>query len=261
MAGTVFLMYHELELPGRALCRVEQGYVRYVLREDEFGRQMEWLKEAGFEGASVGDSISSPAPKRLALTFDDGCETDLITAAPILKRQGFHATFYLTVEFLNKPGYLSFAQVQELAHLGFEIGCHSMSHAYLDELDSQGVHREIAEARDRLQQISGTLVQHFSCPGGRYSKPAISVAREAGFTSFATSDRHANLSSGDRFLLGRIAILRDTEIGSFQSICRGQGLWKMRLSDSGRDIAKIVLGNAFYDRFRALLLGDSPPGA
>ena len=33
MAGSriVFLMYHELELPGRRLCQSEPGYVRYIL--------------------------------------------------------------------------------------------------------------------------------------------------------------------------------------------------------------------------------------
>ena len=28
---TVCLMYHELELPGRAMCHAEAGYVRYVV--------------------------------------------------------------------------------------------------------------------------------------------------------------------------------------------------------------------------------------
>ena len=32
----VFLMYHELEMPGRALCQREPGYTRYVLPLDDF---------------------------------------------------------------------------------------------------------------------------------------------------------------------------------------------------------------------------------
>jgi hypothetical protein len=34
--GIVFLMYHELELPGRALAQQEPGYVRYILAETTF---------------------------------------------------------------------------------------------------------------------------------------------------------------------------------------------------------------------------------
>ena len=32
----VFLMYHELELAGRKLCRSEPGYVRYILPLETF---------------------------------------------------------------------------------------------------------------------------------------------------------------------------------------------------------------------------------
>jgi hypothetical protein len=32
----IYLMYHELEVPGRGLCNSEPGYARYVLLEREF---------------------------------------------------------------------------------------------------------------------------------------------------------------------------------------------------------------------------------
>ena len=76
----------------------------------------------------------SPVGKTVCITFDDGCETDLLAAAPILKEFGFGATFYITVGFLGKPGYLSEAQVRNLSALGFEIGCHSLTHPYLPTL-------------------------------------------------------------------------------------------------------------------------------
>src|SRR5271170_7548559 len=133
-AQIVFLMYHELELAVRKLCQSEPGYVRYILPIEAFRRQMEWLKHSGFRGLSIGEALHFPAEPSVCITFDDGSETDLIAAAPVLREFGFHATFYLTAGFLGTPGYLSAEQARDLDAQGFEIGCHSMTHAYLSDL-------------------------------------------------------------------------------------------------------------------------------
>src|ERR1017187_8763640 len=146
-ASMVYLMFHELELPGRPLCSSESGYVRYVVSESAFRSQISWLRESGWAGLSVGQALEGPRERAVAITFDDGTETDLIVAAPLLKAAGFQATFYITVGFLGQRGYLSPAQLRELAQLGFEIGCHSMTHPYLSDLDSRGLQREIVEGR------------------------------------------------------------------------------------------------------------------
>ncbi len=133
--STVFLMYHELEIPDRPICQAEPGYARYVLQADTFRQQIEYLKANGWQGVSVGQALGFPETKSVAITFDDGCETDLLVAAPILQKAGFNATFFITSGWLGKPGFLSPAQLKELGQQGFEIGCHSQSHAYLSDLD------------------------------------------------------------------------------------------------------------------------------
>ena len=254
----VYLMYHELELPGRPLCEKESGYVRYVLSESDFRAQVLWLREDGWQGMSVSRALESPHDKAVAITFDDGAETDLIAAAQVLKDAGFQATFYITVGFLGKRGYMSASQLRALSSLGFEIGCHSMTHAYLSDLDSRGLRREVVEAKQELEKLVGLPVGHFSCPGGRYDGRTRQLAREAGYRSVATSQPHLNGPSSDSFALGRVAIMRDTTLPEFQRLCRGQGLWKKQLSGSLRETAKSVLGNFLYDRFRARLLHHGP---
>ena len=133
-SATVFLMYHELEEPGRPLCHTEPGYVRYVLPCLEFRAQMSLIKTKGWRGVSVSEALNC-LPECVAITFDDGCETDLIYAAPVLQELVFGATFYITTAFIGRRGYLNQSQVRELRRMGFEIGCHSMTHAYLTDLD------------------------------------------------------------------------------------------------------------------------------
>jgi peptidoglycan/xylan/chitin deacetylase (PgdA/CDA1 family) len=254
-ANMVYLMYHELDLPGRALCDAEAGYVRYVVSEANFRSQIGWLRDSGWTGMSVSQALQSPSERAVAFTFDDGAETDLMVAAPLLKGAGFQATFYITVGFLGRRGYLSQAQVRELHGLRFEIGCHSLTHPYLSDLDPAGLRREIADAKSELEQIVGAAVNHFACPGGRYDERAREVAREAGYASVATSRPQANSPRVDRLALGRVVVMRDTAMGDFQQLCRGEGLWRKQLGVAAFKSAKSLLGNKRYDQIRAMLLG------
>jgi peptidoglycan/xylan/chitin deacetylase (PgdA/CDA1 family) len=251
--SSVFLMYHELEQPGRAVNDSDPGYVRYVLTADAFAGQMEKINELGLRGTSISEALRFTRGT-VAITFDDGCATDLTAAAPILKRYGFGATFYVVSGFVNKNGFLSQEQLRELVELGFEIGCHSMTHPYLPDLDDVSLRREIADAKTAIEQMIGKPVEHFSCPGGRYDSRAKQTAMAAGYATVATSIPHANTIATDRFLLGRVAVTRDIGSEQFEQICRGEGLWQMHARTQVRDGMKRLLGNRIYDRLRASLL-------
>jgi peptidoglycan/xylan/chitin deacetylase (PgdA/CDA1 family) len=249
-------MYHELELAGRQLCQSDPGYVRYILPLDNFRRQMEWLKSSGWRGLSVSEATLYPFGQNVCITFDDGCETDLIAAAPVLRDLGFNATFFLTAGFLGTPGYLNADQVRELDALGFQIGCHSMTHPYLSDLPDSELKHEIADAKLHIEQILGHSIEHFSCPGGRYDQRALQIARQAGFATVSNSQFYANSPSTNPYELGRVAMLRDLTLDEFAGTCHGRGLWKKRLQYEARRSAQRALGNRAYDQLRAVLLGE-----
>lgn len=254
-SSTIFLMYHELELPHRPVYDSASGYTRYVLPERDFREQMAYLKANGFQGLSVGQALTLAEGSTIAITFDDGCETDLLAAAPILHQNGFRSTFYVTAGWLGHRGHLSVPQLQELSTQGFEVGCHSMTHAMLTDLDEAGLKREIADAKSQLEQILGRPVDHFSCPGGRYDHRVATVAQAAGYRTVATSRIRANSSATDVFTFGRVPILRGLPIKDFAAICSGQALGWLRTQSAVRDAVKQLVGNSFYDRLREVLLG------
>ena len=254
MAKRIYLMYHELELPGRPLYQSEPGDLRYILLASDFEDQMRWLKSIGWQGMSVTDAFSFPTDHGVVVTFDDGRETDLLIAASILEQARFGATFYITVGFLGKRGYLSRSQLRELSDAGFDIGCHSMTHPYLSDLADQQLHREIAEAKIELEQMTGRSIEHFSCPGGRWNRRVADVAQQAGYRSVATSRATANSQNANLFSLGRVAVMRGTSLPIFQGLCQGRGLWKLQIRDLARSMAKHGFGNSTYDRIRSLLL-------
>lgn len=258
----VYLMYHEIELAGRRPCEPEPGYTRYVVREQEFLRQMMWLSAEGFKGVSVSEALNPARAKDegnrkpIVITFDDGCETDLIAAAPALKQWGFNATFYVIAGRIGSRSYLRERQLRSLSDEGFEIGCHSMTHRYLSGLDEGALRVEVTKARERIEEIIGKRVTSFSCPGGRWSAAVARAAREAGYDSVATSRTGANDWSADRFRLSRVAMMRATSMSDYERICRGEGLLLRRARAELFDAAKGLLGNSLYEKVRSLVLSQ-----
>src|ERR1039458_10046315 len=124
--GIVFLMYHELELPPRPLCQSGPGYVRYILSQESFRSQMRWLAQNGWRGLSVGEALSYPSRNSVAITFDDGSETDLISAAPILKENRFGRK----IEHFSCPGGRYDDRTRDLAReAGYRSLATSRAHA------------------------------------------------------------------------------------------------------------------------------------
>ena len=258
-ASTVYLMYHELEVSGRQLCLSEPGYRRYVVTEARFRQQLAHIKENGFRGLNVTEALESSNAKQrgIAITFDDGSETDFTVAAPALRETGFNATFNVVLDFLGRRGYLSIAQLRELSRLGFEIGCHSMTHTYLTDLGPDRLHFETVEAKDRLEQLIGRRVDHFSCPGGRWNRRVSEIAEEAGYRSVATSRIAANSPTANPFRLARVVVMRATTMDDLDDICCGRGLFVRQARVAILAAAKSALGNSVYEKVRSGVLGSN----
>jgi peptidoglycan/xylan/chitin deacetylase (PgdA/CDA1 family) len=252
--GSIVVMYHELEVPARRLCDDDRGYTQYVVRKSDFEEHVAVLRANGFMGTTVSHlmRICDHECAQVTMTFDDGCETDLVTAAPVLLEAGFQATFYVVSGWLGTRGHLSEAQVRELAQLGFEVGSHSLTHAFLPELPISTVRRELLESKKRLEQITGKTVQHFSCPGGGCDERIAQLAQEAGYTTLATSNVGKN--SHGCFQLSRIAVTRDMRSSEVLTLCSGKGLLRQQVRGAILHRMRALLGFSAYQRVRSCIL-------
>jgi len=71
---------------------------------------------------------------------------------------------------LGKPGYLTEAQVKEMATSGLvEIGSHTFNHPDLRRLNVKDAIFEIQDSRAVLQRLSGQPVLTFAYPYGDYA--------------------------------------------------------------------------------------------
>ena len=256
--GILFLMYHEIESPRRSLSSSEPGYVRYVVTEQEFRRQLESMRAEGLRGVSVSEALDHMrrgAHHCVCLTFDDGCDTDLLVAAPMRREAGFNATLFIVAGLIGTPRFLEGGQLRELHDAGFEIGSHSMTHRHLSDLADSELREELQVSKDRLEQLVGSPVLHLSCPNGRWSPRVAMFAREVGYETISTSRIDRNFPDTDPSNLARFPVMRDTSIEEFSSVICGASLVRHQRKAAILGFAKRALGNTFYDKLRSVFLG------
>ena len=126
-----------------------------------------------------------PIPDRLVvLTFDDGVKSQLSVVAPLLKRYGFGATFYITegLNFLkDKTRYLTWEEVRALHLAGFEIGNHTHHHKSVATQSEAEFLADLRHIENRCQEYDIPVPQTFCYPGYRTSPDAVKVLKENGF--------------------------------------------------------------------------------
>ena len=136
---------------------------------------------------STGSAQEKRAPipdKLVVLTFDDGNKSDITYAAPLLKRYGFGATFFIT-EGLNsrkdKKAFLTWDEVRKLNESGFEIGNHTRSHPNVARLSKEAILGEVRHMEVRFKEHGIPLPKTFCYPGWRHSPAAVEVLAKSGY--------------------------------------------------------------------------------
>ncbi|MEO6244324.1 MAG: polysaccharide deacetylase family protein [Opitutaceae bacterium] len=119
----------------------------------------------------------------IVLTFDDSSASHATIAAPLLKRYGFGATFFITEGFTfatNKRDYMTWEQIAALQRDGFEIGNHTRDHLSITE-------KNVPKLAEQLEAIAAQCREHgipapvsFAWPGNKFHVSALPVLQQAG---------------------------------------------------------------------------------
>jgi peptidoglycan/xylan/chitin deacetylase (PgdA/CDA1 family) len=161
---------------------------RYFVSVANFRSQMQALREWGYTSITVSDLVDvlingGELPSRpVVITFDDGYLDVYQNAYPILHEMGFVATTYIVVDRLESPSFVNASQLRELANDGWEIGCHSMSHADLTA-DHSIINNEIVQSRLDLEQVTGEPINTFAYPYGKIDEFVVNQVIKEGYTA------------------------------------------------------------------------------
>ena len=139
--------------------------------------------------AAIGVAKSAvavePVPDRVVvLTFDDSVASHATFVAPLLKKHGFGATFFITegFEFLtDKEHYMTWEQIQKLQADGFEIGNHTRRHADVAKQKPEQLTADVEFIEQQCARYGIPKPVSFCYPGYQTSEAAMKLLRERGY--------------------------------------------------------------------------------
>src|SRR4051794_41334711 len=161
--------------------------------------QLTALREAGYEllglTAALDRLTADPTAAVVAVTFDDGFLDFATDGVAVLAEVGAGATLYLAVGHLGQPAVwlgsragdcsrlLTWAEIRALSGHNLEIGSHGLIHVPLDVLPASAVVKQVAAARDQLEQHVESPVPSFAYPHGYHTARTRRILAEAGYVT------------------------------------------------------------------------------
>src|SRR5215510_2283822 len=146
---------------------------------ERFARQMDQLvRVASPVFADFNESKITNGRDHVAVTFDDGYQSVLENAIPILRDRDIPATIFVPTKDLgNRPAWITnekhrnarerLLTSDELRHVrrnGVLVGSHSVTHRPLTQINIDEAFAELSESRKVLQDILGEKIDLFALP-------------------------------------------------------------------------------------------------
>ncbi len=189
-----------------------------VSRPYEDGEEPYWISVDTFD--TCLDQIAGEMKQdAVRVSFDDGNLSDLEIACPRLADRGVTALFFILAGRLDRPGFLSAANLREMTERGMAIGSHGWDHRDLRKLNDADIAQETETSKKTLEDATGQPVKDFSIPFGLYDKRVFNHVRNAGYERIYTSDR--GFARADSRTVRRNSIRSDDIEGSFSKWVRG----------------------------------------
>jgi peptidoglycan/xylan/chitin deacetylase (PgdA/CDA1 family) len=129
--------------------------------------------------------------RSVLVTIDDGYESTLEIAAPMLSSRGIPAVVFICAGLLGgtsrwmdeMPGepLLDAEGVRALADYGIEVGSHGLDHTLLPGLPEDELRAQVWGSAEMLADVTGYRPRVFAYPEGKIDEAAVRAARDAGY--------------------------------------------------------------------------------
>lgn len=209
------LMYHSIASQSGNQLRVPV---------ENFKEQMDYLKNTGYETLTPEEYYAAITTgktkyqKPILVTFDDGYDDNFTAAFPILKQNNQKAVVFMIISCIDKAGFLSAAQIKEMAQNGVCFQSHTMNHVELNKISYEEQVKEMKDSKNTLDSMLNQNTILLCYPVGRYNEDTIRALKEVGYNMAFTTK--PGLSSKEQGVaeLKRVRINASTTIDEFKRI-------------------------------------------
>lgn len=152
----------------------------------QLDRQLGLLVAGGYRRSTFTEAVLGSHDDRvLAVTFDDGHESVLTDALPVLERHALIGTVFPRLDLLGTEGFLTLQGLQALAAAGWEIGSHTLTHRKLSALPDDELDHELRGSKAELESLLGVPCRSIAFPGGVADRRVVAAAEAAGYEAGA----------------------------------------------------------------------------
>jgi peptidoglycan/xylan/chitin deacetylase (PgdA/CDA1 family) len=161
----------------------------YIVSRVALAAQLDALDRAGYHTVTGEALVGHVArgtplpPKPVLLTFDDASAGQYAAALPLLRRHHFVATFFVMTVVLDKPGWLTSAQVRRLDRAGMTIAAHTYDHHAVPTYTGEDWDTQLTAPAVKLARLVGHPVRLFAYPNGLWSRAAFAHLDAAGYVA------------------------------------------------------------------------------
>ncbi len=187
------LAYHEIMPESNyAYCVTSSAFAEHL-------RLFDSLAKSGGQKSSV------------EITFDDGEQSQLHNALPLLAEHGISARYFVTPGLIGTAAkFLSWDELKTLQNAGHSIQSHGWSHKFLTFCSDDELTHELRASKQLLEEKLGAAVEEISVPGGRWNRRVIEACAAAGYKRVYVSDPWITTAMSGIEVIGRFMVRRTT---------------------------------------------------
>ena len=159
----------------------------YSVSPESFAEQMKALYDSGYQTilpAQLYDYLVFggvlPA-KPVMISFDDTDEEQFRIGAAEMNKYGFKGVFFIMTISMNRPRYMTKAQIKNLSDSGHVIGGHTWDHHMVTKYVGADWDTQMVKPKLQLEAITGKPVTYFAYPFGIWNPAAIPEIKSRGY--------------------------------------------------------------------------------
>jgi peptidoglycan/xylan/chitin deacetylase (PgdA/CDA1 family) len=212
-----------------------------VVTPEQFEAQLQWLVESRLHVARLADLPGFLAgrdplpPHTVAIVIDDGHESFLRHAWPLLQKYRLPVTLFVHTDAVGTRDFLSWDQLRDMAASGLvSIQAHSKTHQNLavqqaretDLAYRRRLEVEVQTSRRQIEQmVPGASVNQFAHPFGDASPALLDTLQRNAFELGLSARPGGNPFYRPPFLLQRTLVLGTESLEEFKVRIQTRGAW------------------------------------